>query len=155
MNKDRLQTIVEIERETLINMLTSIGCTNWNAAEFAIEEYFIGEPCGDYDYHNYRKHFTQRFLKRELLDGSSNYRFGTALTDVLNHLFDVQISKAYITIKKEVYQKMDELKENGELWTCDYVADFEEWVGSWSMDFCDGNNEVVDIDWNIKKKKKD
>jgi hypothetical protein len=152
MNKDKLQTIVEMEREKLTDILLSVDCTNWEAAQFAIEEYFIGEPCGDYDYHNFRKHFTDRYLKTEYADGTLHYRFGTALTEVLNHLFDVQISKAYIAIKKVVYKKMDELKEKNELWSLDYILDFENWCSAWTQEFSDGD-EIVDINWNIKKKR--
>lgn len=153
MDKDKLQTIVELNREKLLEILLNVGCSNWEAAEFAIEEYFIGEPCGDYDYHNYKKHFTNRYLKEEYGDGTLHHRFGTALTEVFYHLFDVQISKGYIAIKKAVYKKMDELKENDELWSIEYVAKFNDWCSAWTDEFCHGDDEVVDINWVIKKKK--
>jgi hypothetical protein len=155
MEKDKLQTIVELNREKLLDILLNVGCSNWEAAQFAIEEYFIDEPCGDYDYHNYKKHFTNRYLKDETYDGKLRYRFGTALNEVFYHLFDVQISKGYIAIKKAVYKKMDELKEKNELWSINYTIDFEDWCSIWSEDFTEGDDEIVDINWVIKKNKKE
>ena len=155
MDSNKLQTIVELNREKLLEILLHVGCSNWEATQFAIEEYFIGEPCGDYDYHNYKKHFTIRYLKEEYADGKLHHRFGTALNEVFYHLFDVQISKGYIAIKKAVYKKMDELKENDQLWSIDYVANFEDWCSAWTQEFCEGDDEIVDINWVIKKKNKD
>ena len=153
MNHDKLQTIVESNRQQLTDIILSVGCTPFDAAEFAIQEYFLEQPNGEYDYHAYHDHFKERYLKTEYFDGSKHYRFGKLMTQVLDHLFDVQISKCYIAIKKAVYNKMDELKENDELWQFGlHIADFEEWCGAWSQEFVEGENEVVDMDWRIVKK---
>lgn len=154
MTQEKLQTILEMERQQLVDIISSVGCTPWEAAQFAIEEYFIGEPNGDYNYHNFRQHYINRYLKDSRHDGTLHFRFGTALTEVLQHLFDVQISKGYIAIKKAVYEKMDQLKKDDELWEFGkHIADFENWASAWTEYFCDGEDEIVDINWNIKKKK--
>jgi len=153
MNYDQKQTMIEINRQRLTDIILSIGCSPWDAAQFAIEEYFLELPCDEYSYHNYREHFINRYIKDERFDGTKSYRFGTVMTEILIHLFDVQISKAYMVIKTAVYKKMDELKETDDLWEFGrHIADFEDWVSAWTQEFCDGDNEIVDADWIIKKK---
>ena len=152
MDYNKLQTIVESNRQQLTDIILSVGCSPFDAAEFAIQEYFLEQPNGEYDYHAYHEHFKERFLKREYVGGTNNYRFGKLMTQVLDHLFQVQISKSYIAIKNEAYQKMDELKEQEELWEFGvHVADFEEWCSAWAQEFIEGDNEVVDMDWKIKR----
>ena len=55
-------------------------------------------------------------------------------------------------IKKAVYEKMDELTKEEQMWSLDFVSDFDEWKSAWAQDFIDGENKVIDFDWNIIKK---
>jgi len=126
MNYDKLQTIIEIKREELIDMIESMGCYTFTAVDFAIEEYTLDMECGEYSFHNYHDHYTKRFLKTEM----GNYRFGLLMTEVFQHLFSQQIGPAYVQIKKIVYKELDKIKANDEWWNSNYIATFAEWCGA-------------------------
>ena len=109
MTYDQKQTIIEIKRKELIDIIEKEGCLVYNAIEFAIEEYILGIPCDEHSYFDFKEHFEKRCLKYQW--SPSEWKYGNSMTEVLLHLFDKQISKAYMEIKKYVYQYLDTEKE--------------------------------------------
>lgn len=149
MTYEKLQDLIEINRNELIDIVESVGCYTHDALQFAIEEYTLGMECDEYSYHNYREHFQKRYLKHP----NGTQRFGHLMTEVLDHLFMQQIGPSYVQIKKMAYKEMDKYKQNGELWNTNLVANYEEWVG-YVCDVIMGENKNFTHDWNKIKKTK-
>lgn len=153
MNNDLQQTIIETKREDLIEILRQEKMSVWEAAEFALQEYVMGVPNNEYNYHNYHEHFTKRYLK----DDEGDYKFGTAMTSVMQHLFHQHISKAYSTIKNAVYEYMDAqdkapAEDRIDLKTFDYnLSEMADYVVYYKMELI---KEIVDVNWNIISKTK-
>lgn len=153
MNYEKIKQKVKDNRNLLTEILQSEGLTTFRMAEFAIEEYMLGENCGKYDYHNFREDFETRILHGN--DGRRP-KFGKLMTETLSHFFNTYLDDVYILVKKIVYQKMDELDNNDELWTIDnFCATFEDWVGAWAEEIVhDDENFPIDFnDFNIDEKK--
>lgn len=150
MNSDLKQTIIETKREDLIEILREEKMSVWEAAEFAMQEYVMGIPNGDYNYHEYHDHFTTRYLKNE----EGEWKFGTAMTSVMQHLFHKHISKGYTAIKNAIYQHMEDManspvEEQLTLKDFDYnMTDMCDYVVYHKMDLL---KNVIDIHWNIIK----
>jgi hypothetical protein len=149
MNYNLSQTIVETKRMELIEIISSEGCSVYDAIRFSVEEYFMGLPLTDHSYFEFREHFQKRCLQRRTPSGETRYKFGNALTEVLERLFYVQISKNYILIKTFIYDKMKEYEEKEEMWNEEYCISFEDWVNT----LTDELHEETPIDyfWNLKK----
>ena len=153
MTYDQKQTIIEIKRKELIDIIEKEGCLVYNAIEFAIEEYILGIPCDEHSYFDFKEHFEKRCLKYQW--SPSEWKYGNSMTEVLLHLFDKQISKAYMEIKKYVYQYLDTEKETlGEdfIWL-DNVETLNELIDYYQFNM-KVQETVVDNDWNILPKKK-
>lgn len=153
MTYDEKQTIIEIKRKELIDIIEKEGCMVYNAIEFAIEEYILGLPCGEDSYFGFKEHFEKRCLKYEW--SPSEWKYGNSMTEVLLHLFDKQISKAYMEIKKYVYQYLDTEKETlaeDFIWL-DNVETLNELIDYYQFNM-KVQETVVDNDWNILPKKK-
>ena len=160
MNYQKQKEVAEVKRKELIGILESAGCTTFDAVQFAIEEYFLGNKNTKYSYQEYHEHFVTRSLNRKI-GNDLRPRFGHQMTEVLDRLFYEHLSNIYMVIKTAVYKRMDELKESDDLWVSgEYCANFEEWVNAYSDEFIydeDIDNEdterteyhVVDYDWNL------
>lgn len=155
MNYEKLKTKVKDNRKLITEILQSENLSTFGMAEFAIEEYMLGENCDKYSYHNFHDHFVARHLNCER---GNHPKFGKLMTEVLDRYFWDYINDVYILIKKIVYEKMNKLDENGELWTIDYFSStFEEWVGAWAQEIVEDENFPVDycsFDVDEKKLKK-
>lgn len=149
MNYSLSHTLVETKRMELIEIINSEGCSVFDAIRFSIEEYVMGLPLTEHSYFEFREHFQNRCLQSKTHSGENRYKFGFALTEVLERLFNVQISKYYIHIKTFIYEKMKEYEEKEELWNEDYCISFEDWV----IALTDELHEEIPIDyfWNLKK----
>jgi len=150
MTYEKQIEIAKEKRQLLIDALVGTGCTPYDAASFAIEEYFMGCEFTDYSYHEYHEHYVKRHL-----NDNGTPRFGHLMTQVLDRFFYEDLSKKYMAIKTAVYNKMDELKESDELWSMEYIANFEDWCALHAESFigdCEEDEEglaVVDFDWNL------
>ena len=149
MNYSLSHTVVETKRMELIEIINSEGCSVFDATRFSIEEYVMGLPLTEHSYFEFREHFQNRCLQGKTYSGEKRYKFGFALTEVLERLFNVQISKYYIQIKSFIYEKMKEYEEKEELWNEEYCISFEDWV----IALTDELHEEIPIDyfWNLKK----
>lgn len=147
MNYNLSQTVVETKRMELIEIISSEGCSIFDAISFSIEEYFMGLPLTEHSYFEFREHFQKRCLQRKTHSGEIRNKFGYALTEVLERLFDVQISKYYILIKTFIYDKMKEYEEKDEMWNEEWCCSFEDWVAS----VCGELSEQIPVDyfWNL------
>jgi hypothetical protein len=155
MTSDLVQTIIETKREELIEIMKENGCLVWSAGEFALQECIMGIPNGDYNYHNYHEHYTQRYLK----DDVGDWKYGTAMTHVLQQLFHKHFSKAYSAIKNAVYEYMDEqqnsdIPEEGRMTLKDFGYDLSEMTDYVIYHELDLMENVVDKNWNIVAKRK-
>lgn len=153
MTSDLMQTVIETKREDLIQILREEKMSVWEAAEFALQEYVMGCPNNEYNYHEYHEHFTTRYLKND----EGDYKFGTAMTSVMQHLFHQHISKAYSAIKNAVYEFMDSQDKQPEedridLKAFDYnLSEMADYVVYFKLELL---KEIVDKDWNIIAKPK-
>ncbi len=153
MNYNLSQTVVETKRMELIEIINSEGCSVFDAISFSIEEYVMGLPLTEHSYFEFREHFQKRCLQERTTSGETRYKFGYALTEVLERLFNVQISKYYILIKTFVYEKMKEYEEKEEMWNEEYYISFEDWVNA----VTDELHEEIPIDyfWNLTENEKE
>lgn len=149
MNYSLSKTIIESKKMELIEIINSEGCSVFDAMKFSIEEYVMGLPLTEHSYFEFREHFQNRCLKVKNHFGETRYKFGYALSEVLDRLFYDHISKNYLLIKSFVYEKMKEYEEKEEMWNEEYCISFDEWVGS----ICDELHEEIPIDyfWNLTK----
>jgi hypothetical protein len=149
MNYNLSQTIVETKRMELIEIINSEGCSVFDAIKFSIEEYVMGLPLSEHSYFEFKEHFQNRCLQEKTRSGETRYKFGYALTEVLERLFNVQISKYYILIKTFIYEKMKEYEEKEEMWNEEYCISFEDWVNAVSNEL----HEDIPIDyfWTLTK----
>ena len=153
MTYDQKQTIIEIKRKELIQIVEMEGCMVYNAIEFAIEEYILGLPCDDGCYYGFKEHFEKRCLKYQW--SPYEWKYGNSMTEVLLQLFDKHISKAYTEIKKYVYEFLDTLEKEEEedfVWIKD-VETLNELLDYYQFKM-EVQKTVVDNDWNILPKKK-
>lgn len=153
MTYDQKQTVIEIKRKELIQIIEMEGCLVHNAIDFAIEEYILGLPCDEYSYFDFKEHFEKRYLKYSF--DTSEWKFGNSMIEVLLHLFDKQLSKVYMEIKTYVYKYFEllEKEDNEEYIPLDQfesLSDFIEYY-HYKMEVTD---TVVDNDWNIIPKKR-
>lgn len=149
MNYNLSQTVVETKRMELIEIINSEGCSVFDSIRFSIEEYVMGLPLTEHSYFEFREHFQNRCLQVKTRSGETRYKFGNALTEVLEQLFNVQISKHYILIKSFIYEKMKEYEEKDEMWNEEYCISFDDWVSAVSFEL----EEEIPIDyfWNLNK----
>ena len=149
MNYSLSKTIIESKKMELIEIINSEGCSVFDAMKFSIEEYVMGLPLTEHSYFEFREHFQNRCLKEKTHLGETRYKFGYALTEVLERLFNVQISKYYILIKTFIYEKMKEYEEKEEMWNEEYCISFEDWVNAVSNEL----HEDIPIDyfWTLTK----
>lgn len=153
MNYSLSQTVVETKRMELIEIINSEGCSVFDAIKFSIEEYVMGLPLTEHSYFEFREHFQNRCLQEKTHFGGNRHKFGFALTEVLERLFNVQISKYYILIKTFIYEKMKEYEEKEEMWNEESCISFEDWVNA----VTDELHEEIPIDyfWNLSSQDKD
>lgn len=153
MNSDLQQTIIETKREELIEILKENGCTIWDAAEFALQEYVMGVPNGEYNYHEYHEHFNQRYLR----DSEGEHRFGTAMYGVMQQLFYKHISKGYSLIKNTIYDYMEaheHLPEDERVVLKDFghnLSEMTDYVIYFKLELM---KTLIDMQWNIVAKPK-
>ena len=98
MTYDEKQTIIEIKRKELIDIIEKEGCMVYNAIEFAIEEYILGLPCGEDSYFGFKEHFEKRCLKYEW--SPSEWKYGNSMTEVLLHW---AVSSRFYLLKLSFY----------------------------------------------------
>jgi hypothetical protein len=149
MNQDDIMTIIETKRDELIKQMEQDGCRVWEAAEFAVQEYILGVPNGEYNYHNYHEHYLERYLKNEEHD----WKYGTAYIAVMRQLFHKHFSKGYTAIKNCIYEYLDNeaLKPDDERIDLKSFGYNVEEFTSYIVFEKDVYENVVDKDWNILK----
>jgi hypothetical protein len=150
MRHDDIMTIIEIKRDELIKQMEQDGCRVWEAAEFAVQEYVLGVPNGEYSYHNYHEHYIERYLKNDEHD----WKYGTAYISVMQQLFHKHFAKAYSLIKTAIYEHLDAMalkpeEDRMDLAAFDYNVDE---FASYIVFETEIINQVVDRDWKILRK---
>lgn len=136
MDYNTKQNILEMKRKFLIDVAEELNCTVNDAVCFAIEEYYLERPNTQYSYHDYKDHYMSKIIGR-----NKNYpNHGKMMTEMLEHLFDSQISECYAQIKKFVYSYFEYLHNKGEGWSPDtYTNEFNVLIGVYA-------DEVMELD---------
>ena len=152
MRHDDIMTIIETKRDELIKQMEQDGCRVWEAAEFAVQEYVLGIPNGEYNYHNYHDHYTARYLNNE----EHEWKYGTAYIQVMQQLFHKHFAKAYSAIKNHIYEYLDAEALKPEEDRLDLAA-FEYNVSEFASYIVfekDLFEAAVNKDWKILRKSK-
>jgi len=161
MDYDDKQNIIEDKRKELIDLLISIDFTTTEAVAFAIQEHFLGITLKDNysDDNEFEDSFKKLYLRRDNSSTARTLVYSKTMTDVLEHLYNKQLGKTYIEIKKYVYGRLEEEKTLGNYWgtdNFDFGDDFKEWL--WFMEdklYTEVCECVADDNWNIIPPKKE